>query len=133
MEPRISMITLGVADLDRAVDFYRNGLGLPLQDRRYGDIAFFELAGAWLALYPWDYLAADAGVPADGTGFSGTTLVHNVGSREAVDAVLSEAEAAGAEIVRRPDEALWGGYVAYFADLDGHLWEVAWNPFMPRG
>lgn len=131
MQPRISMITLGVADLDRAVDFYRNGLGLPLQDPKYRDIAFFALDGAWLGLYPREHLAADANVPAEGTGFPGVTLAHNVASREEVDAVMNEAEAAGAAIVKPAWEAFWGGYSGYFADPDGYLWEVAWNPFLP--
>jgi hypothetical protein len=131
MQPRISIITLGVADLDAAVDFYRNGLGLPLRADSFDGIAFFELAGTWLALYPWDDLATDAGVPPEGAGFPGVTLAHNVASKAEVDAVLIEAEAAGAEIVRPAFEAFWGGYSGYFADLDGHLWEVAWNPYLP--
>lgn len=131
MDPRISIITLGVADLDRAVEFYRDGLGLPLQGDEYDEIAFFELQGTWLSLYPRDALAEDATVPGEGTGFAGVTLAHNVGSTDEVDAVLAQAEAAGATIVKPAQEVFWGGYSGYFADPDGHLWEVAWNPYFP--
>ena len=131
MEPAISLITLGVADLDRSVRFYRDGLGLPLQGEEWEGIAFFPLRGAWLALFPRAELAADANVPAAGSGFAGVTLAHNVGSKAAVDTVLAEAEAAGARIVKSAEEAFWGGYSGYFADPDGHLWEVAWNPYFP--
>ncbi|WP_267639624.1 VOC family protein [Haloarchaeobius amylolyticus] len=126
MDPRITVVTLGVDDLDAAIEFYRDGLGLPLRDREPdSDIAFFTLTGTWLALYPWDALAEDATVSPDGDGFSGVTLAHNVPDREAVDALLAEAVAAGAELVKEPQETFWGGYSGYFADLDGHLWEVA--------
>jgi catechol 2,3-dioxygenase-like lactoylglutathione lyase family enzyme len=126
MDPYISIVTLGVDDLDRAADFYRE-LGLPMRDRE-GTVVFFELGGAWLSLFPRALLAADAGVDAEGEGFSGVTLAHNVGSREEVDAVLDEALAAGADLVQHARETDWGGYSGYFADPDGHLWEVAWNP-----
>ncbi|MFQ5815864.1 MAG: VOC family protein [Candidatus Hydrothermarchaeaceae archaeon] len=127
MEPRISLITLGVSDLTRSVQFYRDGLGLPL--RQGSDrIAFFETKGTWLALYPHEALAADATVPSDGTGFPGFTLAHNVRSRTEVDAVLKEAEAAGAKIIKPAQDTNWEGYSGYFADPDGYLWEVAWNP-----
>jgi len=127
MEPRISIITLGVTDLARSVQFYRDGLGLPLPDGVDG-IAFFKTKGTWLALYPREELAADATVPADGTGFRGFTLAHNVRSKEEVDAVLKQAQAAGAKIIKPPQDASWGGYSGYFADPNGYLWEVAWNP-----
>ena len=133
MEPRISIITLGVTDLSRAVAFYRDGLGLPIRDGGFDGIAFFALRGAWLALYPREALAADAGVSSPERGFGGVTLAHNVASRETVDAVLAEAEAAGAHIVKPAAEAFWCGYSGYFADPDGHLWEVAWNPYLPLG
>jgi hypothetical protein len=131
MQPHISLITLGVADLDAAVTFYRDGLGLPLHGGDYDGIAFFAMRGTWLALYPRAHLAADAGVPARGSGFAGVTLAHNVASKGTVDAVMNEAEAAGATIVKPAWEAFWGGYAGYFADPDGHLWEVAWNPYLP--
>lgn len=128
MDPRISLVTLGVDDLDRSTAFYRDGLGLPLRDDESEGVAFFELAGAWLALYPREALAEDATVSPEGSGFRGVTIAHNVASTEAVDAVIAEAEAAGATVVKPADETFWGGYSGYFADPDGHLWEVAWNP-----
>jgi len=130
MDPRISMVTLGVADLERSTEFYRDGLGLPERESE-GDISFFETASTWLALYPREELADDATVPAEGSGFRGFTLAHNVDSEARVDAVLDEAEAAGAEIVKPGQEVFWGGYSGYFADPDGFLWEVAWNPGFP--
>ena len=129
MEPRISIVTLGVADLSRAVQFYRDGLGLPLRDDDSESIAFFETSGTWLALYPLDALADDVGIPADGTGFSGVTLAHNVRSRSEVDELLRVAVEAGATLVKPAEDVFWGGYSGYFTDPDGHLWEVAWNPF----
>ena len=129
----ISLVTLGVADLDRAVGFYRD-LGLPLRDREPDEsIAFFTTPGAWLALYPRDLLAEDATVPAAGEGFSGVTLAHNVDDETAVDDLLDAAEAAGATVVKPGQRADWGGYSGYFADPDGHLWEVAHNPFLEVG
>ena len=127
MEPRISIITLGVADLAASVRFYRDGLGLPMREGGDG-IAFFETKGTWLALFPREALAADATVPADGSGFRGLTLAHNVRSREEVDALLREAEAAGASVIKPARDTDWGGYSGYFSDPDGYLWEVAWNP-----
>ena len=125
MEPRISLVTLGVADVDRAVDFYRE-LGFPVD--RWGDAAFFELDGAWLSVFPREALAADAGVDAGQTGFDGVTLAHNVASREEVDSVLDELVAAGGQVTRPARETDWGGYSGYVADPDGHLWEIAYNP-----
>lgn len=133
MQPHLSMITLGVRDLPRAVRFYEQGLGLPRLDFDSDSVAFFTLAGAWLGLYGREALAKDAGVPAAGNGFSGVALAHNVGSREDVDATLAQAVAAGATLVKPGQEVFWGGYSGYFADPDGHLWEVAWNPFMQVG
>lgn len=127
MDPRVSIIALGVSDLERSVRFYRDGLKLPLRGEPKG-IAFFQTRGTWLELFPRDLLAKDAGVPAEGRGFPGFTLAHNVRTREEVDSVLAEAEAAGATIVKRAQDADWGGYSGYFADPDGFLWEVAWNP-----
>lgn len=127
MDPRITLISLGVEDLDRSIEFYRDGLGLPQRDGPSG-IAFFTTSGTWLTLYPRGKLAEDAGVAASGSGFRGFTLSHNVRTREAVDEVMREAEAAGAQIQKPPEEASWGGYSGYFRDPDGFLWEVAWNP-----
>ena len=100
MEPRISIITLGVTDLPRSVEFYRDGLGLPLFDENTESIAFFQNTGTWLALYPRESLAADVGISAEGSGFSGVTLAHNVRTREEVDALLEVAMAAGATLVK---------------------------------
>jgi catechol 2,3-dioxygenase-like lactoylglutathione lyase family enzyme len=128
MDPRISLITLGVDDLERATDFYHDGLDLPIADASTDDITFFDTHGTTLALYGRDSLAADATIPADGTGFAGIALAHNVDSKARVDAVLDEAETAGATIVKPAQDAFWGGYSGYFTDPDDHLWEVAWNP-----
>ncbi len=129
MKPSISVVTLGVADLETSVAFYRDGLGWPRrEDGNDGAIAFFETDGPVLALYPRAPLADDATVPAEGSGFRGITLAHNVGSKAAVRAALDEAEAAGATIVKPAQEADWGGYSGYFSDPDGFLWEVAWAP-----
>jgi len=131
MEPRISLITLGVADLARATRFYRDGLGWPQSSVGGGQVAFMRTDGAVLALYPRDLLAADAQLPAAGTGFSGFALAHNVRSTEQVDRVLGEAVAAGATLLKPAQHAEWGGYSGYFADPDGFVWEVAWNPGFP--
>ncbi|HLX55516.1 MAG TPA: VOC family protein [Ktedonobacteraceae bacterium] len=128
MESRISIITLGVNDLDTSIRFYRDGLGLPLREGS-DEIAFFELTGTWLALYPREALAADAHVPAQRGGFPGFTLAHNVRSKEEADGVLQQAQQAGATISKPAAETDWGGYSGYFQDPDGYLWEVAWNPF----
>lgn len=134
MRPRISLVTLGVADLERSVEFYRDGLGLPTRgtmgtEFEIGAVAFFELeSGLKLALWPRTSLAADTGLtpgPSSPTNFS---LAHNVGSRSEVDAVMAQAERAGARIVKPAQTAFWGGYAGYFQDPDGHLWEVAFNP-----
>ena len=137
MEPYISLITLGVTDLERALRFYRDGLRWPLSGASGGDIAFFRTGGVVLALYPRALLAADAHLAAAGSssssGFGGITLAHNVASRDAVDQVLAEAVAAGATLLKPAEQAEWGGYSGYFADPDGYPWEVAWNPGFPLG
>ncbi len=125
---RISLITLGVSDLERSIRFYRDGLGLPKRDGPDG-IAFFETRGTWLSLYPRKSLAEDARVSPDGSGFRGFTLAHNVASPEEVDRVLQQAVDAGATLVKPGEKASWGGYSGYFSDPDGFLWEVAWNPY----
>jgi catechol 2,3-dioxygenase-like lactoylglutathione lyase family enzyme len=127
MKPRISMITLGVSDVARAARFYEEGLGLPRMPSP-PVVAFFTLNGSWLGLYGRADLAADAGVDAAGEGFAGFALAHNVDSEAAVDALMAQATAAGARIVRAARKTDWGGYAGYFADPDGHLWEVAHNP-----
>jgi catechol 2,3-dioxygenase-like lactoylglutathione lyase family enzyme len=127
MEARISLITLGVSDLERSLRFYQEGLGLPRREGPDG-IAFFETRGTWLSLYPRESLAEDATVSAEGSGFAGFTLAHNVGSPEEVDATLQQAVDAGARLRKPGQKVFWGGYSGYFADPDGFLWEVAWNP-----
>ena len=131
MEPRLSLVTLGVRDLGAATRFYRDVLGLPQIETPPG-VAFFEMGRTWLSLYPRDELAADAGVPAAGTGFAGFTLAHNVRSEDEVDRLIAAVERGGATIVKRPRKTDWGGYAAYFADPDGFLWEVAHNPHFPH-
>ncbi|MCL7743410.1 VOC family protein [Guyparkeria hydrothermalis] len=133
MEQRVSVITLGVADLARSRGFYEQGMGWTVGDSAE-QVVFFQLNGTVLALYPREALARDAlgedaGIPAAGNGFSGITLAHNVRSPAAVDEVLAQAKAAGGRIVKLGEKAFWGGYSGYFADPDGHLWEVAYNPF----
>lgn len=127
MKPRISMITLGVRDLARAIAFYEGGLGFPRMASPPG-VAFFTLNGTWLGLYGREALAEDATVPADGQGFESFALAHNVGSELEVDEVVAQAVGAGATLVKKPQKVFWGGYSGYFKDPDGHLWEVAYNP-----
>src|SRR5688500_10650474 len=131
MEPRISFVTLGVGDLGRATRFYEEVLKLP-RLATPPEVTFFEMGKTWLALYPRELLAADAGVPHQGSGFAGFTLAHNVRSAEEVDRLLEEVERGGGRVVKRGGKADWGGYTGYFADPDGFLWEVAWNPKFPH-
>ncbi len=135
MEPRITLLTLGVDDLARAVAFYRDGLCFPTKgivgtEFENGAVAFFPLQGGLkLALWPRRSLAADAGLPLPGTrGALEHALAHNVGSRAEVDAVLRQACDAGATLVKAAHDTFYGGYAGYFQDPDGHLWEVAFNP-----
>lgn len=131
MEPRISFVTLGVSDLERSRRFYIDVLRLkPLPSPP--TVAFFEMGATWLALYPRDLLAADAGEPAEGTGFPRFTLAHNVRSAAEVDQLLAEVQHGGGRLVKPGQPADWGGYTGYFADPDGFLWEVAWNPKFPH-
>lgn len=127
MKPKISIVALGVSDIARSLVFYRDGLGFPVEGEG-ADHVLFRTEGTRLFLYPRDKLAEDAGVPAEGSGFSGMTIAHNEPSEAAVDAVFAEALAAGARCVKKPEKVFWGGYSGYFADPDGHLWEVAFNP-----
>ncbi len=132
MEQRLSVVTLGVADLERSRRFYEDGLGWR-RGNASDEIVFFQIGGAVLALFPRDALAEDAHLPAGGSGFGGVTLAYNARSREEVDAVLAEAAAAGATILKPAQDVFWGGYSGYFADPDGHPWEVAWNPHWTLG
>lgn len=134
MKPRISMITITVDDLERSLRFYRDGMGLVSAgiigtEFEHGAVAFFDLqAGLKLAIWPRQSLAHDTGLAAgkpDATGFS---LGHNVSSRAEVDAVMTQAKIAGANVVKSAQDTFWGGYSGYFQDPDGHLWEVVWNP-----
>ena len=126
--PGISVITLGVADVDRSERFYMDGLGLE-HARPPKGVVYFKLAGTRLALFPRDELARYAGVePVTPGGFTGTTLSCNVASASAVDSLTARAEAAGAVVVKAPETVGWGGYCAWIADPDGHLWEIVWNP-----
>ncbi len=134
MKPRITLITLGVDDLARAVRFYRDGLGLKTDgivgtQFEYGAVAFFDLqSGLKLALWPRTSIAHDTGIAAGGLSATEFTLGHNVASSAEVDAVMEQAKRAGGTIVKPAHETFWGGYAGYFQDPDGHLWEVAWNP-----
>ncbi|HMK89380.1 MAG TPA: VOC family protein [Methylocystis sp.] len=125
MEQRISLVTLGVADVKRSVAFLER-LGWCASAAPGG--GFFQCGAMILCFYPREELAADAGVPSQGHGFAGFTFAHNTRSKEEVDRVLAEAQAAGATIVKPAQNAFWGGYSGYFRDPDGHLWEIAWNP-----
>lgn len=127
MQPRISMLTLGVRDLAASIRFYEQGLGFPRMDSP-PEVAFFTLNGTWLGLFGRAALAADARVAAGGQGFAGFALAHNVHSDAEVDAVVGQAAGAGATVVKQPCPTEWGGYSGYFQDPDGYLWEVAHNP-----
>jgi uncharacterized protein len=134
MKPRITLITLAVADLERALRFYRDGLGWATQgivgqEFEHGAVAFFDLEqGLRLALWPRESLAHDSGLPAAPGSATQFCLAHNVRTRGEVDAVMAQARKAGATITKPAHDTFWGGYAGYFQDPDGHLWEVAWNP-----
>lgn len=130
MEQRISLITLGVRSVEASTAFFGR-LGWRRSVRGAHGVAFFQCGGLALSLYPRADLAADAGIPLDEGGQSAFSIAHNTRTREEVDTVLAQAAACGAEVVRHARETGWGGYVGYFRDLDGHLWEVAWNPGVP--
>jgi len=134
MKPRISLITIGVDDLERSLTFYRDGLGLTTagivgREFEHGAVVFFELqSGLRLALWPRASIAHDTGLPQSRGAPTDFTLAHNVGSKQEVDAVMLEAGNAGATIVKKAHDTFYGGYAGYFQDPDKHLWEVAWNP-----
>ena len=134
MKPRITVLTIGVDDLERSLKFYRDGLGLETTgitgaEFEYGAVAFFGLEGNLrLAIWPRKSLAHDAGLPQDGRSATEFSIGHNVASKAEVDAVMEQARAAGAVIVKPARDTFWGGYAGIFQDPDHHLWEVAWNP-----
>ncbi len=134
MKPRITLVTLCVDDLERAVAFYRDGLGFVTKgivgtEFEHGAVAFFELEGGLkLGLWPRTSLAHDAGIPRNTPSSTDMTLGHNVATKAEVDETMAQVERAGATIVKPPADAFWGGYAGYFMDPDGHIWEVAFNP-----
>lgn len=130
MRQKINIITLGVANLDRAIEFYEKGLKWKRSEKSQGNIVFFDMKGITFALYPKKDLAEDINIDQQGSGFSGITLALNTKSEKEVDEVLSEVERLGAEIIKAGQKVFWGGYSGYFRDLDGHLFEVAYNPFV---
>jgi catechol 2,3-dioxygenase-like lactoylglutathione lyase family enzyme len=134
MKARITVLTIGVDDLERSLKFYREGLGLATQgiageQFEHGAVVFFDLEnGLQLALYPRNSLAHDATIPQTAASPTEFSIGHNVGSRREVDEVMGQASDAGANIIKPAQDTFWGGYAGYFQDPDGHLWEVAWNP-----
>lgn len=136
MKPRITLLTLGVDDLERSLEFYRDGLGLPTRgivgtEFEHGAVAFFELQpGLQLAIWPRADIAHDAGIARTARSPTELTIGHNVANEQEVDAVMEQARRAGARIVKPAGKTFWGGYAGYFQDPDDHLWEVAWNPQM---
>ncbi len=136
MNPCINMITLGVHNFKVSLDFYKNGLCFPRYDYEGNEeVAFFELSGTWLSIYPIQLLAADAGIRATPlqSEFNGVTIYHNVKTTAEVETIFQMAISAGAKKLRQPDQADWGGYTAYFSDPDGHVWGVIHNPFFWPG
>jgi len=134
MKPRVTVITIGVDDLEKSLRFYRDGFGLPTQgiigkEFEYGAVAFFDLqSGLKLAIWPRKSISHDSGVPLGFPSQTELTLGHNVSSTEEVDAVMEQAKRAGAKIIKAAQNTFWGGYAGYFQDPDHHLWEVVWNP-----
>jgi uncharacterized protein len=134
MRPRISVLTIAVADLERSLAFYRDGLGLPTdgivgREFEHGAVAFFTLSGGLrLAIWAQDDLAHDAGLPKSPISPTSFSIGHNVTRREEVDAVMDQAARAGAQVVKAAQDTFYGGYAGYFRDPDGHLWEVVWDP-----
>lgn len=136
MKPRISVLTLGVADLEQSLVFYRDGLGLPTEgivgcEFEHGAVAFFDLSGGLkLALWAQDDISHDTGLPKEPVSSTAVTIGHNVLHISDVDQTMDAARRAGAEIVKAPQDTFYGGYAGYFRDSDGHLWEIVWNPQM---
>jgi len=134
MKPRVTVITIGVDNLERSLAFYRDGLGFPTQgivgtEFEHGAVVFLELQpGLKLALWPRASIAHDSGLALGAPSATELTLGHNLASRNDVDAVMEQARKAGATIVKQAQDTFWGGYAGYFKDPDGHLWEIVWNP-----
>lgn len=129
MDQRLTFITLGVSDLEKSKAFYEKTLGwMPLKELE--GTTFYKLNGIILSLFPSEELAKDAGVSGQGTGFRHFSLAHNVGSKEEVDTLFGELGKKGVTIIKPPEKVFWGGYSGYIADVDGHLWEIAFNPFL---
>jgi catechol 2,3-dioxygenase-like lactoylglutathione lyase family enzyme len=134
MKPRITVITIGVDDLEKSLHFYRDGLGFSTKGIigkkfEYGAVVFIQLQeGLRLALWPRKSISHDSGLPITPASSTEFTLGHNVGSKAEVDAVMAQAKSAGAVIIKPAHNTFWGGYSGYFQDPDGHLWEVVWNP-----
>lgn len=134
MQPRITVLTLGVDNLDRAVRFYRDGLGLHTEgivgsEFEHGSVAFFPLhGGLTLAVWPRESLAHDSGLPKSDRGTTEFSIGHNVASEQEVETIMKQAVDAGAHLVKRAQKTFYGGYAGYFQDRDGHLWEIAFNP-----
>jgi catechol 2,3-dioxygenase-like lactoylglutathione lyase family enzyme len=138
MKPRISVVTLGVSDLEKSLVFYRDGLGLATEgvigrEFEHGAVAFFDLAGGLkLALWALNDIAHDTGLPAGPVNPTAMTIGHNVRERGEVDATMAMAQKAGARIIKPAQDTFYGGYAGYFSDPDGHVWEIVWNPqFLP--
>ncbi|HPF50145.1 MAG TPA: VOC family protein [Draconibacterium sp.] len=129
MKPRLNIVTLGVKDLNESKKFYSEALNWQPAGPGDDNIVFYNQLGIILALYPTEKLAEDAGLPAERNGFSGVTLAINLDSINAVDNLVAKVKTAGGKILIQPRETFWGGYDAYFADPDGHSWEIAWAPF----
>lgn len=130
MEPRVSLITLGVTDLARSRTFYEK-LGFKASSVGGADVVFLQAGAMALCLFPRESLACDADVPVEGSGFRAIAIAHNVREKDQVDSTIAEAVAVGAVAIKPAHDASWGGRSGYFADPDGHLWEIAWNPFFP--
>jgi uncharacterized protein len=130
MEQRLTIITLGVSDVEQLTEFYENNFGWKKSDSSNENITFFQLNGIHLALFQRDELARDAGVEGAGSGFKGFTMAYNTGSEQEVDDIIQSLRKKGVTILKEPQKVFWGGYSSYIADPDGNLWEIAYNPFL---
>ena len=131
MEQRLTLITLGVSNLQASIDFYENTFGWQRTAASQESIVFFQLNGIQLALFPREGLAEDAHVAAEGSGFRGFTLAYNTRSEAEVDEVVNDLRSKGVTVVKEPQKVFWGGYSSYVSDPDGNLWEIAFNPYLP--